>query len=61
MLEIAVYLIAFAVSLYALDALNFNAMLRKNKVVQAQILFVLFAMGLAALVAQFLLGLRWSP
>jgi uncharacterized integral membrane protein (TIGR02327 family) len=61
MLEIAVHLIAFAVSLYALDALNFNAILRKNKVAQAQILFVLVAMGLAALVAQFLLGLRWSP
>ena len=61
MLEIAVYLIAFAVSLYALDALNFNALVRKNKVAQAQLLYVLLAMGLAVLVAQFLLGLRWSP
>ncbi len=53
-----VYFGGFAISLYALTALDFNRFLRKNKTMQAQILMFLLAMALGTLVAEFLLALR---
>lgn len=58
MVETALSLIVFALSLWALDALDFNKLLKKNKVVQAQTLYLFLAMALAGLVVSFLLGLR---
>jgi uncharacterized integral membrane protein (TIGR02327 family) len=58
MVETVLSLVVFAVSLWALDALDFNKLLKKNKVVQAQTLYLFLAMALAALVVQFLLALR---
>jgi len=58
MLEVALSLSIFALSLWALDALNFNKLLKTNRVTQAQLLYLLMAMALSALVVQFLLGLR---
>ena len=58
MVEAVLSLVVFAVSLWALDALDFNKLLKKNKVMQAQTLYLFLAMALAGLVVQFLLALR---
>lgn len=58
MFEVALSLVVFALSLWALDALNFNKLLKINKVAQAQLLYLLLAMAMSTLVLQFLLGLR---
>lgn len=58
MLEVTLSLFVFALSLWALDALNFNKLIKSNKVMQAQVLYLFLAMALTALVVQFLLGLR---
>jgi len=58
MFEVALSLLVFALSLWALDALNFNKLLKTNKVTQAQLLVLLLAMAMTTLVVQFLLGLR---
>lgn len=58
MIEVVLSLVIFTVSLWALDALDFNRFLKKNKVIQAQTLYFLLAMALTSLVVQFLLGLR---
>jgi len=58
MFEVALSLVVFALSLWALDALNFNKLLKTNKVTQAQLLVLLLAMAMTTLVVQFLLELR---
>lgn len=58
MTEVILSLVVFAISLWALDALDFNRFLKKNKVIQAQTLYLFLAMALTGLVVQFLLGLR---
>jgi uncharacterized integral membrane protein (TIGR02327 family) len=58
MLETVLSLAVFALSLWALDALNFNKLLKSNRVMQAQVLYLFMAMALTALVVQFLLALR---
>jgi len=58
MVEIALSLVVFALSLWALDALDFNRFIKKGHVVQAQTLYLFLAMALAGLVVQFLLGLK---
>lgn len=58
MIEVVLSLVIFTVSLWALDALDFNRFLKKNKVIQAQTLYFFLAMALTSLVVQFLLGLR---
>ena len=44
-----VYVIAFALS-----SLNFEKLIKKNKVVEAQLLYILLAMALGYLVANFI-------
>lgn len=58
MIEVILSLVVFAITLWALDALDFNRFLKKNKVIQAQTLYLFLAMALTGLVVQFLLGLR---
>ncbi len=57
-IRVLVYFGGFALSLYALSALDFNRFLRKNRTIPAQILMLLLAMAMGTLVAQFLLALR---
>ena len=57
-IRVLAYFFGFAVSLYALTALDFNRFQRKNRPVPAQILMILLAMALGTLFAQFLLALR---
>ena len=59
-IEIILYFITFAVSLYALSAIDFAKFIFPGRVVQTQILILLLAMALAYLVVQFLLGLSFS-
>jgi len=58
LIRVFAYFAGFAISLYALTALDFGRFLRKNKAVPAQILMLLLAMAIGTLVAQFLLALR---
>lgn len=58
--SILIHFAAFAVSLYALSALNFTKLIHPAKTMQAQTLMILAAMALATLVVQFLFGLRLS-
>lgn len=58
--RIFAYFGGFALSLYALSALDFNRFLRKGRTLPAQLLMLLLAMAMGFLVAEFLLALRLS-
>lgn len=58
MVEVVLSLVVFALSLWALDALDFNRFIKKGRVMQAQTLYLFLAMALTGLVVQFLLGLK---
>ena len=49
-----VYVIAFALAMFALSSLNFEKLIKKNKVVEAQLLYILLAMALGYLVDNFI-------
>ena len=49
-----VYVIAFALAMFALSSLNFEKLIKKNKVVEAQLLYILLARALGYLVATFI-------
>lgn len=51
-----VYGISLFLSFYAMQSINFEKMIKKNHVQQAQVLYALFVVALAYLVAQFFLG-----
>lgn len=52
-----VYLLALVLSWYGLGAVNYEKLLRKGHVGQAQLLYFLIAMGLAYLAGSFVLAL----
>lgn len=52
-----IYILSFILVMNGMSSLNYEKFIKKNKVVQAQLLFILVAMGLAYLVAKFLEGL----
>ncbi|MFI3284567.1 MAG: DUF1146 family protein [Erysipelotrichaceae bacterium] len=56
-IQIILYILTFAIALYALSSLNYEKMIKGNHVSQAQVLYLLLAMALAYLSSQFLLGL----
>lgn len=51
-----VYLICFVVSWYALSSINYEKALKKNHVLQAQVLYILVCVALAYLSGSFLLA-----
>lgn len=53
-LRAAVYILCFILSIYGLSALNYEKALRKDHVKQAQVLYVLLALGLAYLAGSFI-------
>lgn len=57
MWDVLLALALFGLSLWALDALDFNRLIKKGRVMQAQTLYLFLAMGLAGLVFQFLKAL----
>jgi uncharacterized integral membrane protein (TIGR02327 family) len=59
-IRLALYFVNFAISMYALSAINFNKLIYPNKTMQTQILLILCSMALSYLATQFLLGLDLS-
>lgn len=51
-----VYGICLFVSFYAMQGFNFEKIIKKNHVLEAQLLYALLVIALAYLVAQFFLG-----
>ena len=51
-----VYLLMFIVTWFAMDAINYEKLLRKNKVNQAQVLYFILVMAVAYLAGSFLLS-----
>lgn len=59
-IQIALYFVFFALSLYGLNAIEFRKLFYTEKTIQAQVLVLLIAMSLAYLSVQFLLGLTFK-
>ena len=51
-----VYLLMFIVTWFAMDAINYEKVLRKNKVNQAQVLYFILVMAVAYLAGSFILS-----
>ena len=51
-----VYLLMFIVTWFAMDAINYEKLLRKNKVNQAQVLYFILVMAIAYLAGSFILS-----
>lgn len=58
-LKVLIYLCSFALSLFGLNALDFNRLLKKNKVVQAQTLYFIIALSLAYLVGSLVINITY--
>lgn len=58
--NLAVYFCAFVACLYALSAVDFNKILKKNKPMQAQALYLILAMALAYLLGRFILAITYK-
>ncbi|MCI5773616.1 MAG: DUF1146 family protein [Erysipelotrichaceae bacterium] len=52
-----IYVLSFSFAMYALQSVNYEKFIRSGKVTQAQFLYILLAMALGYLVAQFLLAI----
>jgi uncharacterized integral membrane protein (TIGR02327 family) len=59
-IQLALYFINFAISMYALSAINFSKLIYPDKTMQTQVLLILCSMALSYLATQFLLGLDLS-
>ena len=59
-IRLLIYFVAFAISLYALSALDFNRFLKKNHVMAAQVLYIVLAMALAFLMGQFIMAIMYG-
>ena len=55
-LRSVVYLFMFLVTWFAMDAINYEKLLRKNKVNQAQVLYFILVMAIAYLAGSFILS-----
>lgn len=51
-----VYLLMFLVTWFAMDAINYEKLLRKNKVNQAQVFYFILVMAIAYLAGSFILS-----
>ena len=51
-----VYLLMLIVTWFAMDAINYEKLLRKNKVNQAQVLYFILVMAIAYLAGSFILS-----
>lgn len=52
-----IYVFAFSLAMYALQSVNYEKFIKKGRVVEAQLLYILIAMALGYLIAQFILGI----
>lgn len=56
LIRAGVYILALVVTWYAMDAVNYEKILKKGHTAQAQVLYFLLVMGLAYLVGSFVLA-----
>lgn len=59
-LRIVLYLVSFIGVAYALNGVDFSKVMRPQSALKMQILYILLSMGIAYLVAQFLMGLSMN-
>lgn len=52
-----IYVMAFSLAMYALQSVNYEKFIKKDRIVEAQLLYILIAMALGYLIAQFILGI----
>jgi uncharacterized integral membrane protein (TIGR02327 family) len=60
LVRIGIHFAGFAIAMIGLSSLDFNRLLKKNKVWQAQLLYLVLAMVLGYGIAQFLLNIMWT-
>jgi len=58
-IKLVIFLSSFAISMYALGALNYEKFLRKGKTMQAQVLFLIVAMALAWMMGEFIINITY--
>ena len=56
-IRVFIYFFCFIMSLYALNALDFNRFVKQGRIFQAQLLYFLIACALAYLSASFLMAM----
>ena len=56
-IRVAVFFFSFLLSLYGLNALDFNRFIRQGKVMQGQVLYFILAASLSYLLGSFLMSL----
>lgn len=59
--RISLYFVCFAIAMIGLSSIDFNCLLKKNRVWQAQVLYIILSMAIGYLMAQFLMDIRWEP
>ncbi|MFV0550338.1 MAG: DUF1146 family protein [Anaerorhabdus sp.] len=60
LIRVFVYLGCFVLSMYGLSSVNYEKFMRSGKVRQAQVLYLLVAMGIAKLAAEFLMNIAYK-
>ncbi len=55
--DLLIYFVFFALSLYALSAIDFARFMKRGRVKEIQILYILLSMALAFLAGSFLIGI----
>lgn len=55
-IKVAIYFVCFLICLFALNAIDFNRFVKKGKIAQAQTLYVILAMVLGYLLANFFMA-----
>ena len=58
--QLITYFICFAISLYGLSAIDYSRFLKKGKVFEAQVLYIILAMILAYLLGKFILAITYK-
>ncbi len=59
--RISLYFVSFAIAMIGLSSIDFNRLLKKNRVWQAQVLYIALAMVIGYGLAQFLISIMWQP
>lgn len=57
MAKLLLYFVVFIFTIYSLDSININVLFKKNKIVQARIIYLLIAMSITYLSTNFLYDL----
>ena len=58
-IKVGIYLVSFVLSLFGLNALDFNRFVRQGRVTQAQLLYFILACALAYLLGNFVMAIMY--